>query len=31
MFHVVPKSVARDGFDVALLIQRVAEHVGPER
>jgi hypothetical protein len=31
LFHVVPKSIAREGFDIALLIQRLVEHVGPER
>lgn len=30
MFHIVPKLVARDGFDIPLLVQRLAEHVGPE-
>lgn len=31
LFHIVPKSIAREGFDLALLVQRLAEHVGPER
>ena len=31
LFHIVPKSIAREGFDVPLLVQRLAEHVGPER
>jgi hypothetical protein len=31
MFHIVPKSIAREGFDIPLLVQRLAEHVGPER
>jgi hypothetical protein len=30
-FHIVPKSVAQAGFDVALLVKRLTEHVGPER
>ena len=31
MFHVVPKSIEREGFDVPLLVHRLAEHTGPER
>jgi hypothetical protein len=31
LFYVVPKSIAREGFDIPLLVQRLAEHVGPER
>ena len=31
MFYILPKSIAREGFDIPLLIQRLAEHVGPER
>jgi ABC-type bacteriocin/lantibiotic exporter with double-glycine peptidase domain len=31
MFYIVPKSVAQEGFGVPLLVQRLAEHVGPER
>jgi hypothetical protein len=31
MFHILPKSIAREGFDVPRLVQRLAEHVGPER
>jgi hypothetical protein len=31
LFHLVPKSIAQQGFDIALLVQRLAEHVGPER
>jgi hypothetical protein len=31
LFHIVPKSIAQDGFDVALLVQRLVEQVGPER
>jgi hypothetical protein len=31
LFHIVPKSIAREGFDIPLLVQRLAEHVGPER
>ena len=31
LYYVVPKSVVREGFDIALLIRRLAEHVGPER
>ena len=31
LFHIVPKSIAREGFDVPLLVQRLIEHVGPER
>jgi hypothetical protein len=27
----VPKSIEREGFDIPLLIKRLAEHVGPER
>jgi len=31
LYYIVPKSIEREGFDVPLLIQRLAEHVGPER
>ena len=31
MYHMVPKSLARDGFDIGLVIKRLTEHVGPER
>jgi hypothetical protein len=31
LFHIIPKSIAHEGFDVALLVQRLVEHVGPER
>ena len=31
LYYVVPKSIAREGFDITLLVQRLAEHVGPER
>jgi hypothetical protein len=31
MFYILPKSVAREGFDISLLIRRLAEYVGPER
>jgi hypothetical protein len=31
IFYIVPKSIAQEGFDVPLLVQRLAEHVGPER
>jgi len=31
LFHIVPKSIAQEGFDIALLVQRLAECVGPER
>ena len=31
LYHIVPKSIAREGFDISLLVQRLAEHVGPER
>jgi hypothetical protein len=31
LFHIVPKSIAREGFDVPLLVKRLADHVGPER
>jgi hypothetical protein len=31
MYHVVPKSIEREGFDVPLLVQRLSQHVGPER
>jgi hypothetical protein len=30
LFHIVPKSIAREGFDIALLVRRLAEQVGPE-
>jgi YcxB-like protein len=31
LYYIVPKSIEREGFDVSLLIRRLAEHVGPER
>ena len=31
LFYLVPKSIAREGFDLPLLVKRLAEHVGPER
>jgi hypothetical protein len=31
LYHIVPKSIAREGFDVPLLVQYLVEHVGPER
>ena len=31
LFYIVPKSIEPEGFDVPLLIQRLTEHVGPER
>jgi hypothetical protein len=31
LFYVVPKSLAQQGFDIPLLVQRLAERVGPER
>jgi hypothetical protein len=31
LYHLVPKSIAQAGFDVELLVCRLAEHVGPER
>jgi hypothetical protein len=31
LYYIVPKSIAREGFDISLLVQRLAEHVGPER
>jgi hypothetical protein len=31
LFHIVPKSIAQEGFDIPLLVQRLGEHVGPER
>jgi hypothetical protein len=31
LFYLVPKSVAQQGFDISLLVQRLAEQVGPER
>jgi hypothetical protein len=31
IFHIIPKSIEHEGFDVALLVQRLVEHVGPER
>jgi hypothetical protein len=31
LFYILPKSIAQEGFDVPLLVQRLAEHVGPER
>jgi hypothetical protein len=30
MYYVVPKSIGRDGFDIALLTRRLVEQVGPE-
>jgi hypothetical protein len=31
LFHIVPKSITRDGFNVPLLLNRLVEHVGAER
>jgi Na+/melibiose symporter-like transporter len=31
LYYIVPKSIGREGFDIPLLVQRLAEHVGPER
>ena len=31
LYYIVPKSIERDGFDIPLLVQRLAERVGPER
>ena len=31
LFHIVPKSIARDGFDLARLVDRLAAHVGRAR
>jgi hypothetical protein len=31
IFHIVPKSIAQAGFDIALLVKRLGEHVGRER
>lgn len=31
LYHMLPKSIQREGFDVPLLIQHLTEHVGPER
>jgi hypothetical protein len=31
LFHIVPKSLAQEGFDIPLLVRRLAEHVGAER
>jgi hypothetical protein len=31
LFYIVPKSIEREGFDIPLLIRRLAEQVGPER
>jgi hypothetical protein len=31
LYYIVPKSIERDGFDIPLLVQRLAEQVGPER
>lgn len=31
LYNVVPKSIEREGFDIPLLVRRLAEHVGPER
>jgi hypothetical protein len=31
MYYVVPKSIEREGFDIPLLVQRLVDHVGPER
>jgi hypothetical protein len=30
LFHIVPKSIAQEGFDIELLVQRLIAHVGPE-
>jgi hypothetical protein len=30
LFYVVPKSLAQQGFDIPLLVQRLAERVGKE-
>ena len=31
LYYPVPKSIEREGFDIPLLIQRLTEHLGPER
>lgn len=31
LYYIVPKSIQREGFEVPLLIQRLTDHVGPER
>jgi hypothetical protein len=31
LYYIVPKSIELDGFDIPLLVQRLAERVGPER
>jgi hypothetical protein len=31
LFYLVPKSLAQQGFDIPLLVQRHTERVGPER
>jgi YcxB-like protein len=31
LYYIVPKSIGREGFDVPLLVRRLAEQVGPER
>jgi hypothetical protein len=31
LYYIVPKTVAREGFDIPLLLRRLAERVGPER
>ena len=31
LYYILPKSIGRDGFDIPLLLERLAEHVGPER
>jgi hypothetical protein len=31
LYYIVPKSIGREGFDIPLLVQRLVEHVGPER
>src|SRR5450631_2439849 len=31
LYHIVPKSIAQEGFYIPLPVQRPAEHVGPER
>jgi Na+/melibiose symporter-like transporter len=31
LFYILPKSIGREGFDIPRLIERLTEHVGPER
>ena len=31
LYYILPKEIARNGFDVPQLLERLSEHVGPER